>query len=613
MNPSPRPLRSSRRALIRAVALVLLAVSPASVCPGAHADQGRGDPPDFGRIRRTAGAPAWPKDFEFGLQIARAYARHFGVVEDDSLLQHINRLGYQVASQAGRNDILFTFHIIDIPDPNAFALPGGFIFLTRGMVEMQLPEEALANLLGHEIVHVADNHFSRGNRLSGLLSILHTAAMVAAVIAVPSTPGGGWDVDQDTGMARASLVGKEAAIQGTAVFGGVLRELLLRGYSRNLEFEADDRGRRYAARAGYPVSGSVTLLEELHKRVHEDHEYGYWHTHPYFDDRVARARAARDAGASPPGSGEIADYRSGVQRRLFALGASIDDEETALFLLRAALRAGPGGATGSDVEHRLLTIRSERQRRLAPLLRSYGPIIADYDTLIAKIEGEEALSDLRAGLIHERQVLDRERAGLRPGVLEALGGSNPRTLLLELFLENFPDDPEAPGVRLRLAEQYRLSNRPDEAAIVLDEAIRRSLESPDDAGDLESSLGRMRRVMDQVRSPITTQRILLGTRSDSVRTWAESRLHAQAVDLDSLEIACRFIEKYPGSPVAPVVSERLEELALARHREGRLKESLGDYQTALNLYNELILLAPGTRGAELSRQGVARIQGFAGR
>ncbi len=593
-----------------ALSLILLAAMLPATSSDALAGRDGENPLEPGPIRRTAGSPPWPRDFELGLQIARAYAHHFGLAEEDSLLHHINRLGYEVASQAGRNDILFTFHIIDIPDPNAFALPGGFIFLTRGMVDMQLPDEALANLLGHEIVHVADNHFARNNRLSGLMSILHTVAVVAAVIAVPSTPGGGWDVDHDTGMMRGSLVGKDAAIQGTMMFGGVLRELLMRGYSRTLEFEADDRGRRYAARAGYPVSGSVTLLEELHRRVHEDHDYGYWHTHPYFDDRIARARAARDAGSSPPDSGEVARYRADVQRRLFAIGSSILDESTALFVLRAALKAGPGGEAGLDVEHRLLNIRADRQRRLAPLLRSYGPIIADYDTLITRIGDDDAVSPLRAELLHERRVLDRERADLHPRMLEALSSPNPRTLLLELFLENFPDDPVAPDVRSRLADQYRLSNRPDEAAMLLDEAIRRSLESGNGAGDLDTSLDQMRLVMGQVRSPLTTQRILTGTRSDSVRTWAESRLHAQAAGLDSLELASRFAQEYPESPVSAEVNIRLEEMAMARHREGRLKESLGDYQAALNLYNELILLAPRTRGAELSRQGVARIQGF---
>ncbi len=583
-----------------------------AICSEALAGQDRGAPPESGPYRRTPGAPPWPRDFEFGLQIARAYSHYFGLVEEDSLLQHMNRLGYEVASQAGRNDILFTFHIIDIPDPNAFALPGGFIFLTRGMVEMRLPDEALANLLGHEIVHVADNHFARGNRLAGILNLLHTAATVAALIVVPSTPGGGWDVDHDTGMVRASLVGKEAAYYGASIFGGVLGELLMRGYSRTLEFEADDRGRRYAARAGYPVSGSVILLEELHRRVHEDHEYGYWRTHPFFEDRVARARAARDAGGRPPDSGEVARYRADVQGRLFALGSSILDEDTALFVMRAALRAGPGGATGSEVEHRLLTIRADRQRRQAPLLRSYGPIIDGYDTLIDRIGGDGELSSLRAELIHERQVLDGERADLRPGMLEALESPNPRTLLLELFLESFPDDPVAPDARSRLADQYRLSNRPDEAALLLDETIRRSLESGDAKRDPDTSLDQMRRVMDQVRSPLTTQRILLGTRSDSVRTWAESRLHAQVAELDSLELACRFVQEYPDSPISAAVNSRLEEMAIARHREGRLKESLGDFQAALNLYNELILLAPRTQGAELSRQGVARIQGLAG-
>ena len=123
------------------------------------------DAPEPGPIRRTTGAPEWPDDFEIGLQAARAYAFHFGLVQDDTLLARINRLGYAVTSQSGRPDILFTFHVLDVPDANAFALPGGFIFLTKGMTDLHLPDEALANLLGHEASHVTGNHFPRAGRI----------------------------------------------------------------------------------------------------------------------------------------------------------------------------------------------------------------------------------------------------------------------------------------------------------------------------------------------------------------------------------------------------------------------------------------------------------------
>ena len=68
-----------------------------------------------GPIRRAPGAPDWPDGFEIGLQAARAYAFHFGLVQDDTLLARINRIGYAVTSQSDRPDILFTFHILECP------------------------------------------------------------------------------------------------------------------------------------------------------------------------------------------------------------------------------------------------------------------------------------------------------------------------------------------------------------------------------------------------------------------------------------------------------------------------------------------------------------------
>src|SRR5690606_10666816 len=167
----------------------VLAVAQLCWVPAEVVAQSSGQTPQIPPpVRRTPDAPPWPTDFEMGLEGARIFADYFGVVETDSLLQRVNRIGYQVASQTGHPDYLFTFQILDTPDANAMALPGGFIFITRGILEQGLSDHALAHLFGHELGHVTERHFARSNRVETLLSLVQTAAMVAALVAVPSSP-----------------------------------------------------------------------------------------------------------------------------------------------------------------------------------------------------------------------------------------------------------------------------------------------------------------------------------------------------------------------------------------------------------------------------------------
>jgi predicted Zn-dependent protease len=562
------------------------------------------DAPEPGPIRRAPGAPDWPDGFEIGLQAARAYAFHFGLVQDDTLLARINRLGYAVTSQSGRPDILFSFHILDVPDANAFALPGGFIFITKGMADLHLPDEALANLLGHEASHVTGNHFSRAGRVDAVLSLLQTATVIAALVMVPSTNNSGsYDRDPETGEWRTSLAGKEAAVQGTSLFGSVFRELLQRGYSRGLEYESDDRGRRLAVRAGFPSRGSVVLLEELHRRIFEDEEFGYWRTHPYFTDRVARARAAAGEVPTQPDSTEELAYRRDLGKRLSVLAGSVLDEPTAIFLQRSALRAAFGSESSLEVEHDLLRMRAARMGMRKPILRAYGPLVADYDSLRARAARRSATSDFLAGLQAERDSLHQQRCDSYEQLKGILARDNAGTPFLELFLANFPDDPESPAVGLRLAERYRLTDRADAAAL----ALARTADS--DA----TARRALREVLPQTKELRTAGKILHNAMSDSVRQWASARLEAQAAALDSLELGSRFLQEFPDAEVSERVRGKMEDLAMKRYFEARLQESMRDFQVALDGYNALVLLAPRTRAARLSREGIDRIQATAGR
>ena len=98
------------------------------------------------------------QEIEMGRQAAQQVAQTLGFIEDDGLQALVQRVGTRLAADSERPSLPWEFHVVDDATPNAFALPGGFIYVTRGMVTLMTSEAQLASVLGHEIGHVTARH-----------------------------------------------------------------------------------------------------------------------------------------------------------------------------------------------------------------------------------------------------------------------------------------------------------------------------------------------------------------------------------------------------------------------------------------------------------------------
>ncbi len=205
-------------------------------------------------------------DSKVGEDSAEAVKGQLGLIEDPLLTAYVNAVGQRLAQHAPRGRFKYTFQIVDQEAPNAFALPGGFIFVSRGLLTLTNSEDELANVLGHEIVHVASRHAAaRQELMRGSLSFLQ---------------------------------------------GGYLA-----GYNRDQEREADRLGQGLAALAGYDPSGLASFLRDLEHterlKLGASRLPGFWDTHPSTARRVAEAagRAQLVAGKrQPPISASRSDY-----------------------------------------------------------------------------------------------------------------------------------------------------------------------------------------------------------------------------------------------------------------------------------------------------------------
>src|SRR5512136_185672 len=99
-----------------------------------------------------------PDPFKQSLTFVVELSKHYEIMEDHPDLARINRIGYALVRELDDPENTYSFQIVKMREPNAFALPGGFIFLTSGMLDLKLNDGQLAALLGHEIIHAAEKH-----------------------------------------------------------------------------------------------------------------------------------------------------------------------------------------------------------------------------------------------------------------------------------------------------------------------------------------------------------------------------------------------------------------------------------------------------------------------
>ncbi|MFN2334249.1 MAG: M48 family metalloprotease [Wenzhouxiangellaceae bacterium] len=174
------------------------------------------------------------QEIAMGAQGAESVRQSIGLVEDDALQSYVQGLGMNLARDSERPDIPWSFTVLDDPTPNAFAFPGGPIFVTRGMMGLMGSEAELVSVLGHEIGHVTARHSVA----------MMTRAQVAQI-----------------GLGVGSILSPELAQFSDMAASGL--SLLFLSYSRDAERQADDLGFGYALDHGYDVREMVNVFASL--------------------------------------------------------------------------------------------------------------------------------------------------------------------------------------------------------------------------------------------------------------------------------------------------------------------------------------------------------------
>jgi len=210
--------------------------------------------------------------------------KQYGRYDMPTLQARVQQVGERLAANSHRSNLIYRFTVLDSPEVNAFALPGGYIYVTRGLLAYLNSEAELAAVLGHEIGHVTARHAVRQQ----------SAATVAGVV--------------------GSVIAAQTGVQGAQDLLNVLGTAILRGYGRDHELEADRLGAEYLARSGYDPQAMIGVIRVLknqelfEKQLAKEEKreprvyHGLFATHPDNDQRLQEvvASASRLKAAGEP-------------------------------------------------------------------------------------------------------------------------------------------------------------------------------------------------------------------------------------------------------------------------------------------------------------------------
>ncbi len=241
----------------------------AEITTGAYHNRKWGDVKDIG-FREIA--PGQEKDIKRGQDAVREL-RRIGLLPPELQNKAIQSYVRSVGARVARNsDLRVPLHItvLQSKEINAFALPGGYLFVERGLLEAADNESELAGVIAHEIAHDTARHSAKLMKRATIASIFYQAAQVAAIILTGGVAG----------------IGMYYALQYGFYGLGLVLNLKLLGVSRDYEIEADQLGVQYAWKAGYDPKGFLNFFDKMATKAGYVNGVSWFRTHPPFYQRM---------------------------------------------------------------------------------------------------------------------------------------------------------------------------------------------------------------------------------------------------------------------------------------------------------------------------------------
>lgn len=223
-----------------------------------------------------------PMEVALGQNTAMQVAKQYTFIKDPQKVNKVTEIGEKVAKVSDRTDLKYHFAVVDDKEINAFTMPGGYIYINSGLLEITNDNE-LACVIGHEIGHVAARHIAK--KLQVQL---------------------GYDILMNIALQNASVKQMQQAIDLTF-------NLATLGYSREDELLSDRLGAKYAYKAGYDPYAMITFLKKLQAKDKSDMGPVFLRSHPYTSQRIQLMEKEIPAIISKVDAGKTDNRGAGLQ------------------------------------------------------------------------------------------------------------------------------------------------------------------------------------------------------------------------------------------------------------------------------------------------------------
>lgn len=376
-NRAPRPVNPDTWSN-RITSLLLGLVLTLACCTSLLAQQNL---PIMGEPADSALSPL--EERELGAQFMRQIRARLPLIRDVQLNEYIQNLGNRLALAAGKTDAQeFTFFIINDPQINAFAIPGGYVGVNVGLIAAMDHEEQLAGVVAHEVAHVTQRHHARAFATGNRASLSAAAAVLAAIIIGQASPQAG----------QAALAAGLAASQQSAI-----------NFTRGNEVEADRIGIEILSNAQYDANAMAESFDILRKKNSFNTsglQIEYLRTHPLDNNRIAEAT---DRASSQPRRKRVSPLDYQLFKARLAVLTSTDTarlQRSNLAMHKQAKRADTAYALAL-INHR--ANRQEDAKHYLNELEKEAPVHPMFELLRADItdQGNDRSIDMRLAALSD--------------------------------------------------------------------------------------------------------------------------------------------------------------------------------------------------------------------
>jgi len=528
------------------------------------------------------------KRFKLGLAVSVKIEQHFPLCTDKEKILRVNRIGMRLVSQMKDLKYPYNFTVIEKEDVNAFAIPGGFVYITSGLLDLDFADSEIAFILGHEMTHIEADHAMKQQKVASLTSLILTGlAMYAS-----SGPS-----QEDPRLARSEAAAKSTAL---ALSGAVVT----RGYSRVHEREADFWGRIYAARAGYSPEAAETALERIdaYKQQRPDLLQSLLMTHPYILERIEEAKESIPSfPKETPSEEEIARTSQKIQTAFFQKATYYHQkkiEGLPFILYRRAWQVCPEGDYADNAQFQLMQEWEKLLKKEGRYLIDYYILVKEYESLQEKFPQSDIKEEINKKLAELRTKFAENYQWYR-GNLTKEGSIK----FYRNFLRLFPESDLREEVRYKLAQKYYEAGKYNQGFQEFLVLIKEASDTPWG----EKSRQKITTSLDKVDNILLLQEFLELSFPAPLKQKAEAKLAESIPKAENLEMLASFKEKYPENTHQKDIEERINHLASQLFIDGRSQELSGNWKKAVDIYRKILKFAPKSSSADKVRRRFERI------